>query len=241
MSNNPIVQVFRGLLLMGIISSHNAIATTGEEALAKVQQAAMEQLKNLAATAAWAAPQMSAEVVRTNREIPLCPSGARVESMDPRGLARMRFAVICGGQPGWRQEVLVRGKVSAEVAVAATDLMAGKILSPYDLLQERHDITLIPDTFSDLGQVAGLAARRSIRAGEVLRPNMLSAPQLVRRGDQVRIVARREQIEVSMAGEALDNGARGAIVRVRNASGNTIRARVIEAGTVEPAELPGGN
>ena len=116
--------------------------------------------------------------------------------------------------------------------------MSGKILSPLDLLQQRHDITLIPDAFSDLGELEGMAARRSIRAGEVIRANMLTAPQLVKRGDQVRIVAKREQIEVSMAGEALDNGARGAIIRVKNSSGNQIRARVIEAGTVEPADLP---
>lgn len=116
--------------------------------------------------------------------------------------------------------------------------MPGKILSPIDLLHQRHDITLAPDTFSDFSELEGMAARRSIRAGEVIRPNMLVAPQLVKRGDQVRIVARREQIEVSMAGEALDNGTRGAIIRVKNSSGTQIRARVIEAGTVEPAELP---
>ena len=54
----------------------------------------------------------------------------------------------------------------------------------------------------------------------------------------VRIVARNEQIEVSMAGEALDPGARGALIRVRNTNGNIIKARVTGAGTVEPAELP---
>ncbi len=83
-----------------------------------------------------------------------------------------------------------------------------------------------------------MAARRSIRSGEVMRQNMLAAPQLVKRGDQVRIVARRDQIEVSMAGEALDNGVRGAVIRVKNSSGTQIRARVIDAGMVEPADLP---
>jgi len=150
----------------------------------------------------------------------------------------MRFVVVCPSLQGWRYEFIAKGKVSAKVAVAATDLISGKVLSPLDLLWQRHDITLIPDAFFNVGELEGMAARRSIRSGEVMRQNMLVAPQLVKRGDQVRIVARREQIEVSMSGEAMDNGVRGAVIRVKNSSGTQIRARVIDVGTVEPAELP---
>ncbi|WP_431477305.1 flagellar basal body P-ring formation chaperone FlgA [Massilia eburnea] len=238
MSNNPIVQVFGGLLLIGILNCRVATASTMEELLSKVKLAAENQLKNNAESQRWSEPKFDVEVVRTNRAIPDCPSETRVESLDRRGMARMRFVVICPSLQGWRYEFIAKGKVSANVAVAATDLISGKILSPLDLLRVRHDISLIPDAFSELGELEGMAARRSIRAGEVIRPNMLAAPQLVKRGDQVRIVARREQIEVSMAGEALDNGTRGAIIRVKNSSGTQIRARVIEAGTVEPADLP---
>jgi hypothetical protein len=46
-------------------------------------------------------------------------------------------------------------------------------------------------------------------------------------------------IEVSTAGEALDAGARGALVRVRNStSGQTVRMRVVAPGTVEPVDVP---
>lgn len=238
MSNNPIVQVFRDLLLMGIIISSSASASAVDDPLLKVQEAAKNQLQKHAENLRWLEPKFELEVVRGNRAIPPCPSGIRVESLDPRGISRMRFVAVCGGQQGWRYEFTARAKVSAKVAVAATDLMSGKILSLIDLLHERHDITLIPDTISDLAELEGMAARRSIRSGEILRRNMLAAPQLVKRGDQVRIVARREQIEVSMAGEALDNGTRGAVIRVKNSSGTQIRARVIEAGLVEPADLP---
>ncbi len=209
-----------------------------DDVLSKVQEAAKNQLQNLSEKARWQEPKFDVEVIRNNRLIPPCPSEVRVESMDPRGMARMRFVAVCPSLQGWRYEFIAKGKVSANVAVAANDLMSGKILSPLDLLWQRHDITLIPDAFSNIDELEGMAARRSIRSGEVMRPNMLVAPQLVKRGDQVRIVARREQIEVSMAGEALDNGVRGAVIRVKNSSGTQIRVRVIDAGTVEPAELP---
>lgn len=119
--------------------------------------------------------------------------------------------------------------------------MAGKILSLNDLLHQRHDITLTPDIFSDPALLEGMAARRSLRAGEVLRQSMVVTPPLVKRGQQVRIVARVDQVEVSMAGEAMDTGVRGALVRVKNSSGTVIRARVVEAGVVEPADLPPSN
>jgi flagella basal body P-ring formation protein FlgA len=72
-----------------------------------------------------------------------------------------------------------------------------------------------------------------------VRKSWLIAPVLVRRGEAVRILASRDQVEVSVAGVALANGANGAIVRVRNASsGNVIGARVIADGTVEPLDIP---
>lgn len=238
MFNKLIVPGFSALLLTGIIQSTGFCATFSEQTLAKVQEAATTTLTKQSEIAGYIEPKFDVEVVKTSRPLPACPTAVNVETLDARSLARMRFVVVCGASPGWRYEFVVRAKISAKVVVAATDLMPGKFLSPSDVLLERHDISGMPDSFSDLSAVEGMSTRRSVRAGDVLRQNMLVAPALVKRGDQVRIVARREQIEVSMSGEALDTGARGASVRVRNSSGTIIRARVTDAGTVEPADLP---
>lgn len=70
-----------------------------------------------------------------------------------------------------------------------------------------------------------------------MRAGQLSSPVLVKRGDAVTMVARRDGIEVSMAGEAMDAGGKGAMVRVRNvASGQVVRMRVSGSGTVEPID-----
>jgi len=75
----------------------------------------------------------------------------------------------------------------------------------------------------------------------VLRAGSLAAPVVVKRGDGVMMVARQDGIEVSMAGEALDAGARGAVVRVKNGtSGQVVRMRVVGAGAVQPLDLPLG-
>lgn len=236
MSNKRIVPRIACLLLVGTIKFSVAAPLAPEQLVVQVRQAALEQLERLAGLASWSEPQFAVEVVRNTRPVGACSQPPRVEPADVRTPARMRFVAICPDQGGWRYEFVTRAKISARVAVAATDLPTGKTLSAEDVLLERHDISGMPDSFSDLTAVQDLATRRTIRAGDVLRQNMLVAPTLVKRGDAVRIVARKDQIEVSMAGEALDGGGRGATVRVKNASGVVIRARVAGQGQVEPLE-----
>jgi flagella basal body P-ring formation protein FlgA len=103
----------------------------------------------------------------------------------------------------------------------------------------QRDITSIADPVVAPVDAVGQTSRRSLRAGDVLRNNSLSAPVLIKRGDAVVMIARIEGIEVSTAGEALDAGARGATVRVKNStSGQTVRMRVVAPGTVEPIDMP---
>lgn len=222
------------LLLLLIAGTAQAAEPT---LLGKLETAARAQLERQAEASGLAEPQFTITVVNP-RAAPACRQPLAVEPVDTRSAARMRFAVQCRDTPGWRYEYIVRAKVSAKVAVTAGPVAAGQLLSDDDLAVERRDVSSLSDTIGAAAAV-GQAARRSLRAGEVLRQNQLAAPILVKRGEPVVMLARIEAIEVSTAGEALDSGARGAIVRVRNvANGRVVRMRVTEAGTVEPVEMP---
>ncbi|MCC2971750.1 flagellar basal body P-ring formation chaperone FlgA [Massilia sp. IC2-476] len=185
-------------------------------------------------------PQVELTVVST-RPAPACRAEVQVEPVDTRQFARMRFIARCPDPGGWRHDFVVRARVSAVVAVTAAPIKAGEVLGNEHLTLERRDVTIMNDAIGSPQDALGQTSRRSLRAGEVLRSSQLASPQMVKRGDQVLMVARYEGIEVSMAGEALDAGARGAVVRVRNsASGQVVRMRVAGAGTVEPVETPPG-
>lgn len=238
MFNNRILPRFVAPLLIGIINMPALADKGADKTIMLVEQAARSALERQADEAGLVEPRFELESVRSGRPLAPCRQGVSVEAADTRQLARMRFTAVCAGADGWRYDFVVRAKVSARVAVAAADVAAGALFSANDVLLERKDISGIPDSISDLTMLDGMAARRALRGGELLRQNMLIAPVLVKRGTAVRIVARREQIEVSMAGEALDAGARGALLRVRNANGTVIRARVTGPGTVEPADTP---
>jgi flagella basal body P-ring formation protein FlgA len=115
---------------------------------------------------------------------------------------------------------------------------AGEPLTNATVTLDRRDVTLIPDALGAADAVVGQTSRRSLRPGDVLRAGQLAAPVLVKRGDAVLMVARRDEVEVTTSGEALDSGARGAMVRVRNpSSGQVVRMRVTGAGTVEPVDM----
>jgi flagella basal body P-ring formation protein FlgA len=199
----------------------------------EVEQAARAQLERQAASAGLAEPQFEVAVVAA-RPAPPCPKPVEVEALDTRQPSRMRFAVRCPDPGGWRYEYLVRARLSALVAVAAAPVAANEPLADAQVTLERRDISAIADPISEAGQAVGQVSRRPLRAGDILRSSQLVAPVLVKRGEQVVMLARRDGIEVSTSGEALDAGGRGAIVRVRNSgSGQVVRMRVTAAGTVE--------
>ncbi len=169
------------------------------------------------------------------RAAPPCAQNVAIEALDTRSPLRMRFLARCNDTPGWRYEYIVRGRVSAMVAVAAAPVAANEALLETQVTIERRDISNIADPISAPEEAVGQMSRRMLRPGDILRSGQLSSPVLVKRGDAVLMIARREGIEVSTAGEALDAGARGAVVRVRNAgSGQVVRMRVAGQGTVEP-------
>lgn len=223
-------------LLTSLYSSAGRAELPADNIFSRVEQLAREQLARQAASAGLLEPLFDVAVVKTTRIIPDCPVRVTVEVQDSRSPQRMRFLAACPGAGGWRHEMLVRATVTAKVAVTSVPVSANTPLQARDVELARRDVTLVADSIATLRDVTGLSSRRSLRAGEMLRQGQLASPVLVKRGAPVNIVAQKEQVRVSMDGVAMDPGAQGEVIRVRNASsGTVIRARVIDEGVVEPA------
>jgi flagella basal body P-ring formation protein FlgA len=203
----------------------------------QIEQAARAELERQMTASGLTEPQFEIAVV-TARPAPPCSQQVAVEPLDTRSPQRMRFVARCPDTPGWRYEYAVRARVTAMVAIAAAPVAANEALTDAQVTIERRDISNIADPISNPADAVGQMSRRMLRPGDILRSGQLSNPVLVKRGDAVMMVARREGIEVSMTGEALDAGGKGAVVRVRNAgSGQVVRMRVAGPGTVEPIDM----
>lgn len=225
----------KATLVASTFALFSALAQAAPQSIpVQIEQAARAELDRQMAAAGLTEPQFEVAVVAA-RAAPPCAQNVVIEALDTRSPQRMRFLARCNDTPGWRYQYIVRARVTAMVAIAAAPVAANEALLDSQVTIERRDISNIADPISSPDEAVGQMSRRMLRPGDILRSGQLSSPVLVKRGDAVVMIARREGIEVSTAGEALDAGARGAVVRVRNAgSGQVVRMRVSGQGTVEP-------
>ena len=103
-------------------------------------------------------------------------------------------------------------------------------------LVERNVLKLNQGFIDDPEALKGLVAKRSIKANSSLHPRLLEKEILVARNSLVAIEANVPGIAITAEGTALDNGAFGETIRVRNnRSKRILNARVVRNALVEVA------
>ncbi len=121
------------------------------------------------------------------------------------------------------------------VPVAITDIERGEIITQDKVRwEDRYISKYIRDILTEDAILSDYEAIRMIKSGEIIKKRFLRKRYLVKRGDMVRLFYRRGSIEISYEGEALENGYRGSLIRVRVlSSGKIIKGRVLSEGEVE--------
>lgn len=118
--------------------------------------------------------------------------------------------------------------------VTARPVGAKEVLNADSIRLERRDVGRLPPGYiTDVNKVLGLMSRRQLSAGTVLTEAMLDKPAVVRRGSPVTIVAKIGDIEVTAAGQALQDGAQDQLIRVQNSNSKKfITAKVLDGSSV---------
>ncbi len=142
--------------------------------------------------------------------------------------------VACEGEKPWKIYVRVTIKLMREVAVAARPLVRGDILQRDDVRMVRKDVSRINGSYlEDPTPLIGYELRQSVSANSLLYSRMLQAPKLVRRGDKITVLAVVGGLEVRVMGEALSDGGKGQMIRVRNLSSKrVVQGEVVSKGMV---------
>lgn len=228
------------LFLFAALSSVTAQAEA--DAASQIDQAiAVHMQQKLAEEArrqAWQGQRHSLNVTLLNsaERLPTCTQAlsVTVSSDDPSTLSRQRLDVSCADASGWNVTALVQASVFLPVVHAARVIERGQTISREQLQLQEVNIGKAPRGFyNSVDEVLGQGAKRRVRAGQLITPNLLTAPLLIRRGQQVTIVASQDGISASATGEALANGREGEVIRVRNlGSQKVIEAQVVEEGVV---------
>jgi len=128
-----------------------------------------------------------------------------------------------------------------EAAVVTRPIGRGDVVKASDLALERRPKAEVRGDFvGSVGDVVGRAARRPLRAGEIVRTSDLMKPEIVQRNEAVTLVYEVPGLVLTMRGKALDSGAEGDTISVLNMqSKRTVQGTVSGPGQVTiPATRP---
>lgn len=148
-----------------------------------------------------------------------------------------RFSALVSIQTGLREDILTLSGVAKElieVPTLAGGLRRGEILSKSDIITTRvARNALTGRVVQDIDGLIGMAAKRTLRSGGVLRETDFEPPILVSRGEKVTIVYRVKGMLLTAQGKASSPGARDDLITVVNLQSNrSIQATVVADGQV---------
>jgi flagella basal body P-ring formation protein FlgA len=107
----------------------------------------------------------------------------------------------------------------AEVVVSTRNLPRGQAISKSDIKIERRAISRLHGQYlTQASQVIGQLPKRGLEKGKIVPPRLLKRQHLVKRGQNVIILAENPLIQVRSKGVALTNGSKGERIRVRNSA-----------------------
>ena len=167
--------------------------------------------------------------------MPACdqPLVASLES-PAQPVGRVTVRIGCQGSSAWSLLVPAQVRLYRQVVVAQRPLARGAILAAQDIDWRERDVgTLSQGYLTEPDQALGSKLTRPVSIDQVLTPNHLERAPVVSKGDHVVISAGGAALSVRMPGEALEEGAVGQQIRVRNlGSQRVIRARITGPGQV---------
>lgn len=121
-----------------------------------------------------------------------------------------------------------------EVPTLARPINRGETISPADVILTPMPLSKVgQNTMMRVEDVAGMAARRAMRAERVVSGDDLMRPLLVRKDDLVSIVYRHSGLTLTVRGRAVSQGAEGDVISVLNLQSNRmLRGAIAPNGAV---------
>ena len=151
-----------------------------------------------------------------------------------RFIGKTTVGVRCDSPKPWA--LYVPATINAYELVFQTrrPIPRNHILTADDLSAVKTDLSkLNRGYYTQQKDLLGMQTRNSLSQSQILNPGLVKAPHLVKRGEQVALVAGGTRFAIRMQGQALADGAEGDQVRVKNLSSNRIvEGTVTGQGTV---------
>lgn len=156
---------------------------------------------------------------------PYLPAGAKL-------IGHTSVGVRCETPKRWNVLVPATIRVTVDRLVSNKPLSRGSTLQVSDFTLQRGEMNR-PGVLVSPQQVLGKQLRYAIGAGQVLREDMLRAPNVIRQGQMVTLAVQGKGFFISREGDALNDAIPGEAVRIRLAPGQVMTARATPDGAAE--------
>lgn len=159
------------------------------------------------------------------------PATVVVEALDLNkrtGRFSARLAAPAGPDPVARARITGRVIAVIEIPVLRHSVAVGAVIDEDDIdwLQLPSD-KVGRNIVVDFGDLLGKSPRRPIRPQRPVRARDVERPQTVEKGALVTMTLVRPQMMITVTGQALESGAEGDLIRVRNSRSHIVVQGVI--------------
>ncbi|WP_284190321.1 flagellar basal body P-ring formation chaperone FlgA [Vibrio zhanjiangensis] len=204
-----------------------------------VEQDFQTQVENQAIARKWGKYTLDFQIrVPSSAEhLPPCPNTLTISGADSKTLpvGTLKRSVSClSTSVDWRINVTIKAELSLKLVVTNTGIRRQQTITANDLRLEWRTLNKDQEFFTQLSQATGKQTLRRIRSSQILDPRQLESPPLVEKGNQVVIKASKNGFAATTQGVALEEGALGQQIEIKNtSSGKEIKAVVTGLNQVE--------
>lgn len=180
--------------------------------------------------------EVSVGYIDPRLNLPTCGSGLQLAlNGNQQGIGKLQVKASCGGIQPWTKYVTADVNLYGEVLVATENIRRGTAIEARHMrLMETNIATLRRTPVTDRELIIGMELKYPLTTGAAFSLEGLSKPVLIERGDLVQLVAESKNLRIRQQGEALQDGALGKIINVRNNSSEmVIQAEVVGTGKVK--------
>jgi flagella basal body P-ring formation protein FlgA len=165
------------------------------------------------------------------------PASVEIKDFNP-DMARGLFeaTLVAPSKEAPLQEIRVSGTLRPVITVPVLKdtLRNGDVIGRNDIkMLEVYERSLNHDIVLDAESLVGMTPRRMLFPGQPVKDGDIEAPRIVKRGESVTMIFKSGGLNLTAKGKALENGAKGDVVRVVN----TASSRNIEAIVTAPGEV----
>lgn len=156
-------------------------------------------------------------------------------SPNAKRYGKTHLQASCPSGKRWKINLSVQLRVYQDVVLMKHPVSRGAVIDQDDLIVKKFPRSKIfSDFYSYKNDIVGLVTTMPVRAEQIVSRRLVSAANLIHKGQSVVLVARARGIAITSRGKALNNALRGETVRVQNKdSGRIVEGIAVELGKVE--------